>query len=114
MTLLPRADDGAQAQGGASRAGMDADLLIFDPKRFATARISPSRPPETPRRTFVFVIVSGEIAAENGRATGVMAGKTLDSFDFIIQAAAPMAGLIPYLTTCHIRITIIRKSHIAF
>ena len=39
-----------------------------------------------------FVIVSGEIAAENGRATGVMAGKTLDSFDFIHSSRRAMAG----------------------
>ena len=33
-----------------------------------------------------------EIAAENGRATGVMAGKTLDSFDFIHSSRRAMAG----------------------
>ena len=41
LTLPPRADDGLRRKE-ALRAGMDADLLIFDPKRFATARVSQS------------------------------------------------------------------------
>ena len=39
-----------------------------------------------------FVIVSGEVAAENGRATGVMAGKTMDSFDSIYPTHSAKAG----------------------
>ena len=39
-----------------------------------------------------FVIVSGEVAAENGRATGVMAGKAMDSFDSIYPTHSAKAG----------------------
>lgn len=91
-TLLP-----AQTMGlgrkGRIRAGMDADLLVFDPETICDLADFPGlgRPDAAPEG-IRFVIVSGEIAAENGRATGVMAGKTLDSFDFIHSSRRAMAG----------------------
>ena len=91
-TLLP-----AQTMGlgrkGRIRAGMDADLLVFDPETICDRADFPGlgRPDAAPEG-IRFVIVSGEIAAENGRATGVMAGKTLDSFDFIHSSRHAMAG----------------------
>ena len=91
-TLLP-----AQTMGlgrkGRIRAGMDADLLVFDPETICDRADFPGlgRPDAAPEG-IRFVIVSGEIAAENGRATGVMAGKTLDSFDFIHLSRRAMAG----------------------
>ena len=91
-TLLP-----AQTMGlgrkGRIRAGMDADLLVFDPETICDRADFPGlgRPDAAPEG-IRFVIVSGEIAAENGRATGVMAGKTLDSFDFIHSSRRAMAG----------------------
>lgn len=91
-TLLP-----AQTMGfgrkGRIRAGMDADLLVFDPETICDHADFPGlgRPDAAPEG-IRFVIVSGEIAAENGRATGVMAGKTLNSFDFIHSSRRAMAG----------------------
>ena len=91
-TLLP-----AQTMGlgrkGRIRAGMDADLLVFDPETICDRADFPGlgRPDAAPEG-IRFVIVSGEIAAENGRATGVMVGKTLDSFDFIHSSRRAMAG----------------------
>ena len=91
-TLLP-----AQTMGlgrkGRIRAGMDADLLVFDPETICDRADFPGlgRPDAAPEG-IRFVIVSGEIAAENGRATGVMAGKTLNSFDFIHSSRRAMAG----------------------
>ena len=37
-------------------------------------------------------LLSGEVAAENGRATGVMAGKAMDSFDSIYPTHSAKAG----------------------
>lgn len=91
-TLLP-----AQTMGfgrkGRIRAGMDADLLVFDPETICDHADFPGlgRPDAAPEG-IRFVIVSGEIAAENGRATGVIAGKTLNSFDFIHSSRRAMAG----------------------
>ena len=78
---------------GRIRAGMDADLLVFDPETICDHADFPGlgRPDAAPEG-IRFVIVSGEIAAENGRATGVMAGKTLNSFDFIHSSRRAMAG----------------------
>ena len=78
---------------GRIRAGMDADLLVFNPETICDRADFPGlgRPDAAPEG-IRFVIVSGEIAAENGRATGVMAGKPLDSFDFIHSSRRAMAG----------------------
>ena len=65
-TLLP-----AQTMGfgrkGRIRAGMDADLLVFDPETICDRADFPGlgRPDAAPEG-IRFVIVSGEIAAENG------------------------------------------------
>lgn len=91
-TLLPAQTMGLGRKGRV-RAGMDADLLVFDPETICDRADFPGlgRPDAAPEG-IRFVIVSGEIAAENGRATGVMAGKTLDSFDFIHSSRRAMAG----------------------
>ena len=91
-TLLPAQTMGFSRKGRI-RTGMDADLLVFDPETIRDRADFPGlgRPDAAPEG-IRFVIVSGEIAAENGRATGAMAGKTLDSFDFIHSSRRAMAG----------------------
>ena len=91
-TLLPAQTMGFSRKGRI-RTGMDADLLVFDPETIRDRADFPGlgRPDAAPEG-IRFVIVSGEVAAENGRATGVMAGKAMDSFDSIYPMHSAKAG----------------------
>lgn len=91
-TLLPAQTMGFSRKGRI-RTGMDADLLVFDPETIRDRADFPGlgRPDAAPEG-IRFVIVSGEVAAENGRATGVMAGKAMDSFDSIYPTHSAKAG----------------------
>lgn len=77
VTLLP-----AQVLGftkkGRMRTGCDADVVIFDPETIADRADFPGLgSPNAAPEGVAYVIVGGEIAAKDGKATGVMAGKPL-------------------------------------
>ena len=78
---------------GRIRAGMDADLVVFDPETICDRADFPGLgQPDAAPEGIRFVIVSGEVAAENGRATGVMAGRAMDSFESVYPAHNARAG----------------------
>ena len=77
VTLLP-----AQVLGltkkGRMHAGCDADVVIFDPDTIADRADFPGLgSPNAAPVGIAYVIVGGEIAAKDGKATGVMAGMPL-------------------------------------
>ena len=80
-TLLP-AETFGFSHKGRIREGMDADLLVFDPNTLCDRADFPGlgRPDAAPEG-IRFVIVNGEVAARDGKATGVMAGKAISAFD---------------------------------
>ena len=91
-TLLPAQTMGFSRKGRI-RTGMDADLLVFDPETIRDRADFPGLGlPDAAPEGIRFVIVSGEVAAENGRTTGVMAGKAMDSFDSIYPTHSAKAG----------------------
>jgi len=74
MTSLPAARLG-MPQRGLVREGMAADLVVFDAER-----IEDTATYENPRshpRGIAYVLVNGQIAVENGKHTGVLAGRVL-------------------------------------
>ena len=72
MTSLPAHVYGLSAKG-LIKEGMDADLCIFDAERIRdTADFVHCTAPNEGLR---YVIIGGEIAAENGGSTGVLAGR---------------------------------------
>ena len=60
---------------GLIREGMDADLVVFDPETICDRATYAS--PREKNAGMRYVLVNGEIAAENGIATGILAGKQL-------------------------------------
>ena len=76
-TCLP-ADVLGFAHKGRMRAGCDADLVIFDPEAIADRADFPGMGcPNAVPAGIAYVIVGGEVAAQNGKTTGVMAGRAL-------------------------------------
>ena len=74
MTSLPAQTFGVQGKG-LIKEGFDADVVIFDP-----ATILDQATYEEPNQGPVgirYVLVNGEIAAENGKVTGATSGKVL-------------------------------------
>ena len=74
MTSLPAQTFGVQGKG-LLKEGFDADVVIFDP-----ATILDQATYEEPNQGPVgirYVLVNGEIAAENGKVTGATSGKVL-------------------------------------
>jgi N-acyl-D-amino-acid deacylase len=74
MTSLPAQTFGARGKG-LLKEGFDADVVIFDP-----ATILDQATYEEPNQGPVgirYVLVNGEIAAENGKVTGATSGKVL-------------------------------------
>ena len=77
MTLWPAQVLGF-AKKGRMAAGCDADLVIFDPETLHDRADFPGLGmPNAAPDGIDYVIVGGEIAAQNSRATGVMAGRTI-------------------------------------
>ena len=76
-TCLP-ADVLGFARKGRMRVGCDADLVVLDPETIADRADFPGmgRPNAAPAG-IAYVIVGGEVAAQNGKTTGVMAGRAL-------------------------------------
>lgn len=76
-TILPASTLGF-AHKGRMRPGCDADLVLFDPETIADRADFPGMgSPNAAPEGIAYVIVGGEIAAQNGKTTGVMAGRAL-------------------------------------
>ena len=91
-TLLP-AETFGLSQKGRIRSGMDADLLVFNPETIRDCADFPGLGyPDAAPEGIRFVIVSGEIAAHDGKATDVMAGKPIEQFDNICSTHAKRAN----------------------
>ena len=60
---------------GLIREGMDADLVLFDPETIADR--ADYAHPDAPCVGLRWVMVAGQMAVWNGKATGVLAGKQL-------------------------------------
>ena len=60
------------------QVGCDADIVVFEPNTLHDTADFPGlgRPDAVPEG-IRYVVVSGEVAAENGRVTGAMAGHAL-------------------------------------
>lgn len=77
VTLLPAQVFGF-AKKGRMQTGCDADLVVFDPQAIADYADFPGRGvPNAENRGIRFVFVGGEIAANSGVSTGVLAGRPL-------------------------------------
>lgn len=77
ITLKPAQVFGL-AQKGRMRCGCDADLVIFDPETIAdTADFPGLGQPNGAPEGIRAVIVGGEIAAQEGKATGALAGRAM-------------------------------------
>ena len=76
-TLLPAQVFGLHKKGR-MQPGCDADLVVLDPGMIGDRADFPGlgKPNAAPEGIRA-VIVGGEIAAKDGRATGVMAGRAL-------------------------------------
>lgn len=74
MTSLPAQTFGLQTKG-VLRSGLDADIVIFDPRKIIDKATydDPIQPPEG----IHYVIVNGEVALQNGELTGAAAGRVL-------------------------------------
>ncbi len=77
ITLLPAQVFGLP-QKGRMKAGCDADLVIFDPNTIADGADFPGLGrPDAPNRGLKFIVVGGEIAAQDGRVIEPFAGRTI-------------------------------------
>ena len=77
VTLLPAQVLGFKKKGR-MRTGCDADLVIFDIAAIADRADFPGLgSPNAAPEGIAYVIVSGEVAAKDGKATGKMAGRPL-------------------------------------
>ena len=77
MTALP-AEVFSFETKGRMRVGCDADLVLFDPQTIADRADFPGMgSPNAAPEGIVCVIVGGQIAVQNGKATGIMAGRPL-------------------------------------
>lgn len=74
MCYLPAMVYGFSAKG-LIREGMDADLVLFDPESILDQATYAD--PLRPNVGISYVLVNGQIAVENGKATGVLAGRQL-------------------------------------
>ena len=74
MTSLPAYVYGLEGKGYL-REGMDADICVFDPATILDH--ADYMEPTLGAEGLKWVIVNGQIAAENAQATGVAAGKVL-------------------------------------
>jgi N-acyl-D-amino-acid deacylase len=74
MTSLPAQTFGLYRKG-ILREGLDADIVIFDPKKIIDRSTfdNPSQPPAG----INWVIVNGEVAVEQGKVTGATSGQVL-------------------------------------
>lgn len=74
MTSLPAQTFGLQTKG-VLRSGLDADIVIFDPRKIIDKATydDPIQPPEG----IHYVIVNGEVVLQNGELTGAAAGRVL-------------------------------------
>ena len=91
-TLLP-AETFGLSHKGRIRSGMDADLLVFDPETIRDCADFPGLGyPDAAPEGIRFVIVGGEIAARDGKATDVMAGKPIEQFDNVCSIHAKQAN----------------------
>jgi len=81
-TLLPAQVFGLERKGR-MREGCDADIVVFAPDAICDRAAFPGfGQPDAAPEGIRFVIVSGKVAAKNGRATGVMAGRALAAGTF--------------------------------
>ena len=77
ITLLPAQVFGFK-QKGRMQMGCDADLVIFDPDTIADGADFPGMgSPNAANRGISCVIVGGEIAAADGKATGMLSGQPI-------------------------------------
>lgn len=74
MTLRPAQRYGLR-QKGRIAPGADADILVFDPAAVRAA--ATFREPTRPAEGMDYVLVNGQAAVDEGRMTGVKAGKVL-------------------------------------
>lgn len=76
-TCLPAEVFGFETKGR-MRVDCDADLVLFDPETIADRADFPGMgSPNAAPEGITCVIVGGQVAAQNGKATGVMAGRAL-------------------------------------
>ena len=81
-TLIPAQVFGLARKGRIS-VGMDADVVVFEPDHLTdTAKFPGFGRPDAAPEGIRYVIIAGEIAAQNGQATGVMAGRALAAGTF--------------------------------
>ena len=81
-TLIPAQVFGLAKKGRMS-VGMDADVVVFEPDHLTdTAKFPGFGRPDAAPEGIRYVIIAGEIAAQNGQATGVMAGRALAAGTF--------------------------------
>ena len=81
-TLIPAQVFGL-AKKGRIRVGMDADIVVFEPDHLTdTAKFPGLGKPDAVPEGMRYVIVAGEVAAQNGKATGVLAGRALAAGTF--------------------------------
>ena len=81
-TLIPAQVFGL-ARKGRIRVGMDADVVVFEPDHLTDmAKFPGFGVPDAAPQGVRYVIVAGEVAAQDGKATGVMAGRALAAGTF--------------------------------
>ena len=85
-TLIPAQVFGLVKKGRMA-VGMDADIVVFEPDHLTdTAKFPGLGKPDAAPEGMRYVIVAGEVAAQNGQATGVLAGRALAAGTFSPEA----------------------------